>query len=63
MDEITWTVSEPNGEVKITGKRTQLPYFEPFVVTEKTTKEMKVTIERWNLMQQRLLDTGEMKSK
>lgn len=43
--------------------RTQLPYFEPFVITEKTTKEMKVTIERWNLMQQRLLETGEMKSK
>lgn len=59
-----WTVGERSGEVVVTkGKTSQLPYFEPFVITEKTTKEMKVTIERWNLMQQCLLDNGLMKSK
>jgi pantothenate kinase len=58
-----WTVGERNGEVKTTGKRTQLPYLEAFEITEKTPKAQLVTIEGWNSMRQCLLDNGLMKSK
>jgi pantothenate kinase len=63
MDEITWTVSEPGGEVRTTGKRTQLAYRAAFEVKEGTPKAQLVTIESFNEMRQCLLDNGLMKSK
>jgi len=63
MNEVTWTVTEPNGAVKMVGKQVQLPHYDAFEITKDTTKEMKVTIDRWNLMRQSLLDNGLMKSK
>lgn len=63
MDPITWTVTEQSGEVKTTGKRSQLVYREAFEITDRTAKGQIPVIEGWNEMRARLLELGEMKSK
>lgn len=63
MSEVTWTVTEPSGEVKKVGKIEQLPYLEAFEVTDKTPKAQLVTINGWNSMRQCLIDNGLMKLK
>lgn len=63
MNEVTWTVTEANGQVKTVGKIEQLPYLEAFEVTDKTPKAQLVTINGWNSMRARLIELGEMKAK
>lgn len=63
MSEVTWTVTEPNGEAKTVGKKTQLAYLEAFESNSNTPKAQLVTINGWNAMRQCLLDNGLMKTK
>lgn len=63
MNEITWTVTEPSGEVKVTGKRVQLSYQEALEVNDKTPKSQLPFIQGWNEMRARLIELGEMKQK
>lgn len=63
MEEVTWTVTEPSGEVKMVGKRVQMAHLEAFEIKENTPKAQLATINGWNTMRQCLLDNGLMKSK
>lgn len=62
-DEITWTVTEPDGRVTVQSNRKKIPFVQEFEVTDKTPKNQLFTIEMWNKMRQRLLELGEMEPK
>lgn len=63
MPDTNWIVGERSGEATTTSKQVQLPYLEPFEVTDKTPKAQLVTINGWNAMRKCLLENGLMKQK
>lgn len=62
MDEITWTVTEPNGKVTVLGKG-KMAHKQPFEVNDKTPKGQIPVIEGWNQMRECLIENGLMESK
>lgn len=61
--EMVYDGDQPKRALKVDAGRKQLVYREAFKFDEKTPKAQLVTIESFNEMRQRLLDTGEMASK
>lgn len=63
---MNWTVGERSGEVKVTSSLPKLPkmeYFKPYTITDKMTAGQKDSAIKFNKMQQRLVEIGEMESK
>ena len=63
MSEVTWTVTAPNGEVKVTSNRKKLKYRDAFEIKETASKGQAAGAASFNEMRQRLLDLGEMETK
>lgn len=61
MEEVTWTVTEPDGKVSVQGKKR--PHRAPFEITDKTPKGQIPVIEGWNEMRQDCIDHGIMEPK
>lgn len=62
-DEVTWTVTERSGEVKVTSNRPKLAYRPAFEINDKTTKGQAAGAASFNEMRERLLLLGEMEEK
>lgn len=63
METVTWTVTEPTGEVKKVSGLEPIPYLGELKAAKDTAKEQKAFVDGWNVMRERLLLLGEMKSK
>lgn len=64
MEEITWTITEPSGEVKKTGKKVEkIPYVALQRTNDKMTESQKEGVRVWNQMVQTLRDAGLMEEK
>ncbi len=61
MEDVTWTVTEPNGKVTKQGKK--MAHKAPFEITEKTAKAQIPVMEGWNSMRQCLIENGLMEEK
>lgn len=63
MDEVTWTVTQPDGTSEVISKREPIPFLPPCEITEKMPKAQVAFAEGWNKMRDRLLEIGEMRTK
>lgn len=63
MSEVTWTVSEPNGEMKKVSSKPKLSFRPAFKVNDKTPETQVAGANIFNEMRQRLIELGEMESR
>lgn len=63
MQEITWTVSNPDGSSVETGKVKQLPHYEEVTIDESMKGGTLEFAKRYNAMRGALLENGLMKKK
>lgn len=61
--DVSWTVTEPNGAVKVISNRPKLLHRPPFDINDKMPKNQVPFAEGWNEMRERLILLGEMESK
>lgn len=59
-----WTVGERSGEVKVVSSHSKLPHYKPYKnIEQMKTEGQRESATRYNNMQQRLIELGEMESK
>lgn len=61
MESVSWTISEPNGEVKV--KSDKLPHVAKIRIVKDMSEGQREFAEQFNLMRQTLIDHGLMEPK
>lgn len=63
MDNITWTITEPNGNVTVQGNKAKVPYVALQRTNDKMTDSQKEGVRVWNLMVRTLQENGLMEER